>query len=308
MFSPPPPTGELVKDFFPFIRVYKDGRVERFLDSPRVPPPDDPITGVRSKDVIIQPENKVGARLFLPTKITSDQKLPILIYIHGGGFVIESAFSSIYTNYLNKVVAEAQVLAVSVEYRLAPEHPVPACYDDAWTVMKWLISHATEGKGIEPWISIHGDFNRIFLAGDSAGANIAHNLMARASVDGLDNGVKLAGMALVHPYFGIGGNNKMWEYISPDSTGVDDPRLRPMTHPDILAGLNCGKIMIFVAEKDILRESGWVYYEAMKKSGWGGVVEIKETEGEEHVFHLMKPSCEKAGILLKHFVSMFSYQ
>lgn len=206
---------------------------------------------------------------------------------------------------LNKVVAEAQVLAVSVEYRLAPEHPVPACYHDTWTVMKWVTSHAGEGKGTDPWINNHGDFNRVFLAGDSAGGNIAHNLMAQASADGLENGVKLEGMALVHPYFGY-GHESVWGDVCEDSMGFNDPRLRPMAHPNILSGLNCRKIMVFIAEKDRIRESGWVYYEALRKSGWGGVVEIKETEGEDHVFHLHKPSSENAEILMKNFVSMFA--
>lgn len=76
---------EVLHNFLPFFLIFKDGRVEKFLQTPFIPPSDDPnaISGdVRSKDVIISPETKVGARLFLPKTIKADekQKLPLLIY------------------------------------------------------------------------------------------------------------------------------------------------------------------------------------------------------------------------------------
>ncbi|CDP17008.1 unnamed protein product [Coffea canephora] len=58
-------------------------------------------------------------------------KLPLLVYLHGGGFLIKSAFSPTYHAHLNVVVAEAGVVAVSINYRLAPEHPLPLVYEDS---------------------------------------------------------------------------------------------------------------------------------------------------------------------------------
>lgn len=57
-----------------------------------------------------------------------EKKLPLVVYIHGGGFSIASAFHLGYHKYVSSLVAQANVIAVSVDHRLAPEHPIPACY------------------------------------------------------------------------------------------------------------------------------------------------------------------------------------
>ncbi|MCD7453849.1 hypothetical protein HAX54_022345 [Datura stramonium] len=138
---------EVTIDFSPLLRVYKSGRVERIFGSPIVPPsPEDPATGVASKDIDISPEIK--ARIYLPKLTnTTDQKLPILVYYHGGGFCLESAFSFLDQRYLNLIVAEANVIAVSVEYRLAPEHRLPVAYEDSWAALQWVGSHVLEDPG-----------------------------------------------------------------------------------------------------------------------------------------------------------------
>lgn len=285
--------------------MYKDGRVEKFLQTPSVPPSDsdDPNTSARSKDVVISPETQVGARLFLPKTVKPGQKLPVLIYIHGGAFVIGSAYSIAYHNYVSSVAAEGNVIAVSVEYRLAPEHPIPACYDDSWAVTKWVASHVSR-QGPESWLNNHADFSRVFLAGDSAGGNIAHNMAVKASQDGLEEGVKFVGLILAHPYFGKGGEEKLWEYITSDFKGWDDPRLNPMAHPrSHLSSLVCEKILLCTSETDFIRDRGLLYYEVLKKSGWSGELEILDVEKEGHVFHILNPGGDNAGVLMKRVVS-----
>lgn len=137
---------QIEHDFPPFIRIYKDGRVERLLGTATVPPSDeDPLTGVGSKDVVISPGTNVSARLYLPKLVDPRRKLPVVVYYHGGGFCIETAFSPTYHIFLNKLVAEANVIAVSVDYRRVPEHPLPAAYDDSWVALQWVVSHATVG-------------------------------------------------------------------------------------------------------------------------------------------------------------------
>ncbi|CAI9104365.1 OLC1v1003021C1 [Oldenlandia corymbosa var. corymbosa] len=296
---------DIAHDFFPFLRVYKDGRVDKFLHTPLVPPSDDPnTTGALSKDVFISPENKVGARLFLPKTVKPDERLPVLVYFHGGAFVIESAFSAQYTAYLNSVVAEANVIAVSVEYRLAPEHKVPACYEDSWAVTKWVESHSGK-QGPDPWLNDHADFGRVFFAGDSAGANIAHNMAVRAS-NAEEGGIKPLGLILAHPFFGNGKPDKLWQFICSDFNGWEDLRLNPMAHPNVLAGLVCKKVLIVLGETDFIRDRGVLYHEALKKSGWNGELEVVDFEKEGHVFHLLNQACENAGILMKKVVSFLS--
>ncbi|KAJ8533664.1 hypothetical protein K7X08_006988 [Anisodus acutangulus] len=306
------PADEIAHDFSPFFRVYKDGRVERFHYSIYVSPSDNPNTGVRSKDV-----NNNSARLYLPKITENNQKFPLLIYIHGGGFSIESAFSTGHDKYLHSIVAKANVVVISIDYRLAPEHPLPACYDDSWAVITWAALHVemcdhlilTEEEFIkEAWLKDHVDFSHVFLAGDSAGANIVHDMVVRASASEkpLGDGFRIVGTALIHPFFGNDEPDEYCLFIFPECQGLDDPRLNPAAHPRLLSNLVCLRIKVFTAEKDFLRDRSLTYYYALKKSGWKGEVEIMETQGEDHVFHLLEPTCEKAGILMKRLVDFFN--
>lgn len=81
--------------------------------------------------------------------------------------------------------------------------------------------------------------------------------------------------------------------------------MSPEKDPD-LGRLGCGKVPIFVAEKDFLRERGWGYHKALKESECDGDVEIVETEGEGHCFHLIDPTSPKALALMKKLVSFLN--
>uniref|UniRef100_A0A5B7BD81 Putative 2-hydroxyisoflavanone dehydratase-like n=1 Tax=Davidia involucrata TaxID=16924 RepID=A0A5B7BD81_DAVIN len=289
---------------FRFFRVYKDGRIEKFLwPTQKIPASDDLITGVQCKDVPISPETQVSARIFLPRITDPTHKLPVLLYIHGGGFSFESAFSPLYDPHVRTLAAEANAIAVSVEYRLAPEHPIPACYDDCWAALQWVASHSS-GNGPDPWLNKFADFDRIFIGGDSAGGNISHSLAVRVGSSGLP-GMKVAGAVLVHPFFGgLEEDDKMWMYMCPTNGGLEDPRIKPPAGD--LARLGCERMLVFLAENDHLREVSGAYCEELKKSGWGGTVEIVETPGEEHCFHLFNTTSEKAVAVIKKIASFIN--
>ncbi|XP_009401277.2 tuliposide A-converting enzyme 1, chloroplastic-like [Musa acuminata AAA Group] len=299
---------EVVIDAPPFVRVYKSGRIERLVGTEVLLAGLDPASGVASKDVLVDPATNLTARLYLPDLSGSppDKKIPVLVYYHGGGFVIETAFSPTYHNYLNSLVAAAGVVAVSVDYRRAPEHPLPAAYDDSWAALRWVASRPTE----EAWLSERGDLGRVFLAGDSAGANIVHQMALRAAEDGLGGGdTEIRGLLLVHPFF-CGAEplepesrdpkarewvERLWAFVRPGTTGLDDPWIDPLTEgAPSLAALPCRRVLVTVAEKDMLRKKGREYQEALKRSGWEGEAELLETVGENHVFHLSDPKSDKA--------------
>ncbi|OMO81446.1 Alpha/beta hydrolase-3 [Corchorus olitorius] len=299
---------EIAHEFFPsnlMFRVYKDGRVERVYKTQTIPPSNDPETGVQSKDVVSSPELGLSVRLFLP-KITNPalKKIPLLIYTHGGAFCIGSPFSPHYHEYLTSLVNKANVIAVSVQYRTAPEHPLPIAYDDAWTSIKWIASHVN-GDGPEPWLNEHADFEKVFLCGDSAGSNIAHNMTMRAKTDALV-GVKIDGLLLMNPFFMNDKRDELIEYIFPTSNGSNDPRLNPASAVNELVGLPCSRVLVCVSEKDFLKNRGVAYYEAVKKSGWNGVIDLLEIPGEDHVFFLFKTSSQKAVDLLSQVSSFLN--
>ncbi|GKV22468.1 hypothetical protein SLEP1_g32337 [Rubroshorea leprosula] len=263
-------TNDLVHEFPPFLKVYKDGRVERyaFMGTDPIPAGLDPKTGVQSKDVVISPETGVKARIFMPKIDQPGQKLPLLIHYHGGGFCIGSALDNVAWNFLTYLVSLGNMMAISVEYRLAPEHPLPIAYDDSWAGLQWVASHFN-GSGPEPWINEHADLNRVFLLGESAGATITHDVAVRAGAVGLV-GLKVVGILMVHPFFGGKETDEMYKYLCPTSSGRDDdPRLNPVVDPN-LGKMACQRVMVFVAEKDWLRNRGQAYYETLGKSGWGG--------------------------------------
>ncbi|XP_009773904.1 2-hydroxyisoflavanone dehydratase-like [Nicotiana tabacum] len=308
---------EIVHDLFPLIRVYKDGRIERLLGEGVVPAELDPETGVQIKDVQIDPKINLSARLYLPKNLDQVQKIPLFVYFHGGGFVIESASSPSYHKHLNLVATEANVIIVSVNYRLAPEYPLPIAYEDSWLALKWIASHA-KGEGHEPWLKDHADLNHVYFGGDSAGANIAHNIAIRVGLEKLD-GVKLDGIFLACPYFwgidlidGEAENldcknyiEKLWAFAHPNSSGLDDPLMNPEKDPK-LSSLGCDKVLVYVAGKDPLKYRGLYYKELLEKSGWQGTVEVVEIKDEEHVFHLFAPTSENAMVVLKKLVSFLN--
>ncbi|CAL1396114.1 unnamed protein product [Linum trigynum] len=307
---------KLAKEIPGHIRIYDDGTVERLRDTDVVPPSIDAGPGgVSTKDVVYLPELNLSARLYLPQP-AGNRKLPLVIYFHGGGFCVASAFCAKYHRYVYRMAAEAQAVVVSFDYRLAPEHPIPAAYEDSRAALRWAASHRA-GNGPEPWLNDHADFDRAFLAGDSAGGNIVHNL----AVGKLEFG--LLGLALVQPFFWgtepIGSEldfpdamakavaSRVWPFISPSSPDNDDPRINPVA-PDGpgLVGLGCKRVLVCVGEKDVLKDRGWLYYDTLRKCGWMGVVEIHEIEGKGHGFHLYELESEKAGALIKRLATFFN--
>lgn len=295
-----PDDDQILRNFHPWFRLYKDGRVQRLMGEDKVPAGIDPVTGVQSKDITINPETGLSARMFLPKAAGTAEKLPLLIYIHGGAFCICSAFHPFYHRHLNTIAAEANAVVLSVNYRLAPEHPLPIAYDDTWEAIKWAAAHSN-GVGSEPWLNDHADFRCMYFAGDSAGANIAHSMAMKVGIDGL-NGLNLAGIVLIHPYFGNDRRDELIAFLYPTMAVPDDPKINPAKDPN-LRRLGCRRVLVMVAANDFLVDRGRTYYEALKNSEWEGEVDMVEAEGETHVFHLYDPAKEKARSLVKQFGS-----
>ncbi|XP_021726203.1 probable carboxylesterase 2 [Chenopodium quinoa] len=294
---------EVAHDVFPYLVEYKDGTIERLAGTNHVPPGFDPTTRVTSKDVVLVPNTCLSARLYRPTDVTTCEKLPIVLYFHGGAFLIASPAEPVYHNFCNLLSGSANALVVSLDYRLAPENPLPTAFDDAWAAIKWVAAHANE-SGPEDWLNQGVDFNKFFLAGDSAGATMAHHLAARM-VEIIDQ-FKIYGIILIHRYFWSSKRigleqadpvrkelvDKWWEYVCPSDKGCDDPLINPFVEGTLsLDQITCEKMLVLVAEKDILRDRGRLYYEAMSKHK---KVEYFETLGEDHVFYIFNPHVGKA--------------
>ncbi|KAL4196968.1 hypothetical protein AMTRI_Chr04g248920 [Amborella trichopoda] len=276
-----------------------------------VPPSSLSPAGVASRDVVILPETNLSARLYLPqSQVSSTRKLPTIIYFHGGGFIMESPFSSTYQPYTDALSAKSNALIVSVNYSRAPENPLPAAYEDGWSALKWVVQRW------DPWLRDHANLDRIYLVGDSSGANLGHHMAMKAGIESL--GVRVHGLVLVHPYFWASDVSeeeakssdmaeKLWKFSCPMTVGLDDPWINPMADGvGALKRLGCERVLVCLAEKDCLRQRGRVYYEALKKCRWEGVAEIVETEGEDHCFHLFDPESGRAKDFIDQLVSFIT--
>lgn len=289
------PESEILHEFHPFFKIYKDGHFERYArpNLPNLQPGLDPKSGIVTKDIVINPYTKVFVRVFSPQMENPNQELPLIFHVHGGGFCGGSALDPITHKFVVSLLKHVDAIVVSVEYRLAPEHPLPIAYQDSWEALKFIALHLHEfGSGSGSILNRSVDLNRVFLMGESAGANILHNLTIRAGVEGL-NGLTIAGLVMIHPFFVGDEQDLMYKFMCPMSSGCkDDPILYPAADPN-LTRLGTSRVLVCVAEKDHLKERGLEYYEALKKSGWVGSVELFESKGGEHCCHMFGPD-EKA--------------
>ncbi len=150
-----------VMEAVPF-QLTTDGGVEearrRFREVPRreVHPE------VRSANREIEgPDGPIPIRIYRPP-VESDAPLPLIVFIHGGGWSVGDLDT--YDGMARRHVVGADAVVVSIDYRLAPEHPYPAAVDDAWAATRWVAENI-EDLGADP--------NRLVVAGDSAGGNLA---------------------------------------------------------------------------------------------------------------------------------------
>ncbi|NUT10902.1 MAG: alpha/beta hydrolase [Nonomuraea sp.] len=208
---------------------------------------------------------------------------PVVVYFHGGGWV----FGSVKRNdALGRDLAlRTGAVVVSVDYRLAPEHPFPAAADDAWSVVRDIFARPAfyQGNG------------SVAVVGDSAGGNLA----AVAAWQARDAGLQLAHQVLIYPVtdvametasyreyasgFGLDAAEMAWfarQYAA--GADPDDPRLSPLRLKDF-AGLPSATVV--TAECDVLRDEGELYGARLAEAGVP--VEVRRFEGAVHSFYAL---------------------
>ncbi|KAJ4829879.1 hypothetical protein Tsubulata_813139 [Turnera subulata] len=154
-----------------------------------------------SKDVTVNPAKNLSIRMFRPIQAQSGTKLPIVFYYHGGCFVLYSAKSIVFHMAGQSIAFGLPALVLSVDFRHAPEHRLPAAYDDCMEALTWLRDQARNVSRCDPWLREYGDFSRCFLMGSSAGGNIAYHLGLR-TLDVDLSPVQIEGLIISMPYFG----------------------------------------------------------------------------------------------------------
>ena len=224
----------------------------------------------------------VTVRVYAP-RSPSSAAVPAILYIHGGGFFV----GSIDTEHMGSaaLARELGVVAVSVEYRLAPEHPFPAGIEDCYAALVWLHDHADE-LGV--------DTARIAVNGGSAGGGLAAGLALLTRDRGgpalcfqylgipeLDDRLETASMRRFTdtPMWSRPAAQKSWEWYLGDAHGRDDvsPYAAPARATD-LAGLP--PAYVSTMEFDPLRDEGIIY--ALRLLEAGVQVELHSYPGTFH--------------------------
>ena len=219
---------------------------------------------VEIREVEIAPS--LAARLYRPP---STALLPMLVYLHGGGWVAGSVATQ--DPFCRLLSQAAEIIVVSIEYRLAPEHPYPAAVEDTLTAVQWVVKHAAE------W---GGDPARLALGGDSAGANLAAvgaNQLCASAVAHPLRALLLLYPATDHPNanhasytenatgYGLTASIMHWfwkQYAS--DVSPDDPNVSPLRLQTVPA---LPPTLVATAEYDVLRDEGIAYAEKLAMSG-----------------------------------------
>jgi acetyl esterase len=223
------------------------------------------------------PAGDIPIRVYTPL---GDGPFPILVFFHGGGFTIGSLDS--HDPVARRLCAEAEAVVVSVDYRLAPEHPFPAAVEDSSAALQWVADHGTE---------LGGDPNRIAVCGDSAGGNLSTVVAILARDAG---GPSICFQALIYPTTDaradypsvqengdslfLSADTMQWFYEHYRSDKLDW-RASPILAEDLS---NLPPALIITAEYDTLRDEGEAYGEALREAG--NTVTVRRYEGMTHVF------------------------
>lgn len=243
---------------------------------PTAPPP-----GTRERDISIPGAGgPMHAKVFTPTGASGP--LPVILYFHGGGWVV--ADSKVYASSARGLARAAQAVVVSVDYRRAPEAPFPAQHDDALASYRWLLNNAK---------SVGGDASRIALAGESAGGNLAVATAMLARDAGLPQPrhilsvYPIAGNNLNTPSYQensnampLGRATMAWffRYVPRQASDLMDPRIN-------LVGANLqglAPVTIVAAQIDPLRSEGELL--AQRLSSAGVQTERREWANVTHEF------------------------
>ncbi|WOG94588.1 hypothetical protein DCAR_0313884 [Daucus carota subsp. sativus] len=304
------------------LHIYSDGSIVRSAKPSFTVPVDDD-GSVIFKDAMFDAANNLQLRLYKPAASSSSCKLPIFYYIHGGGFCIGSRTWPNCQNYCFKLASQLQAVIISPDYRLAPENRLPAAIEDGFMAVKWLQEQAVSEEP-DAWLNDVADFSRVFISGDSAGGNIAHNLAVRLGAGSAEVApVRVRGYVYLAPFFGGTVLSKFeaegpqeaflnWELIERFwrlSIPVGETRDHPLVNPfgpvsPSLEDMALDPILVVVGGSDLLKDRAEDYAKKLKE--WGKKIEYVEFEGQQHGFFTINPdspASKELMLVIKKFIT-----
>jgi acetyl esterase len=230
----------------------------------------------------------------IPVRVyrSGEAPAPVLVFFHGGGWVVGSICS--HDGVCSTLARLSGCVVVSVEYRLAPEHPFPAALDDAWAGTQWVTGHAGE---------IGGQAGRLAVGGDSSGGNLAAVCALRAR----DAGTPLTLQLLIYPVCDADTDRKSWHEFAegyfltrqvmlafwqayvPGEGDRFHPDASPLRAADV-AGV--APAFVLTAEYDVLRDEGEAYAHRLEEADVP--VTLHRYDGMIHGFYRLPAMIDRA--------------
>ncbi len=254
------------------------------------------------------PAGAIPVRIYRPSGKTD---LPVIVYFHGGGWVIGDLDT--HDRECRILAADTEAIVVAVDYRLSPEHPFPAAHEDCWAATAWVASNASE---------LEADTSRMAIAGDSAGGNLA----AYVALEARDHGLALQLQVLIYPATDARGHaadfdgerraslidnrdapfltlysmHYFFSHLVGDqdhSSVANDWRLSPL-----LASDHTGLAPAYVAtcEFDPIRDEGDAYAQKLRDAGV--TVEHRQWAGQPHMLFQLSPVIDDGAALIRSVV------
>lgn len=271
------------------------------------------VNGVKSRDVTVDHTHNLWFRIFTPTNTTSEGEdtrltLPVIVYFHGGGFVLFGADSKLFHDLCERLARELPAVIISVNYRLSPEHRCPSQYEDGISVLKFIDNLNSEN------FPANANLNHLFLAGDSAGGNLIHHVGVQLHTYKFKR-VKLTGIIGIGPFFGGEERTEsekqlvgvpvlstditdwFWKAFLPEGSDRDHPAVN-VYGPDSadITGIDLPATMVVVGGFDILKDSGKRYHEWLKKCEKEAY--LIEYPNAPHAFYVF-PELVESSLLMK---------
>lgn len=309
---------KVVDEVSGWLRVLDDGSVDRTWTGPPevlpmmqpVAPYDVPRDGHTLHDLPGEP----NFRIYLP-EVDDDRKggrLPVIVHFHGGGFCFSHPSWLMYHQFYSRLACAVPAVVVSVELPLAPERRLPAHIDTAVAAVRRLRCIALSEDGAlgdkaGKLLREAADVSRVFLVGDSSGANVSHFTAARVGQDGAGvwAPLRVAGCVLIQPgfvratrsrselevgesvFFTLDMLDKCQAMALPVGATKEHPFSCPMgPQAPPLESVPLPPMLVAVGEKDLVRDTNLEYCDALRAAGKG--VEVLVSRGMSHAFYLNK--------------------
>jgi acetyl esterase len=239
----------------------------------------EPVAHVENR-TIPGPAGEIPARIYTPQ---GDGPFPVLVYFHGGGWVICNLDT--HDGLCRSLTNQAGCIVVSVDYRLAPEHKFPAAPEDCYAATQWVAENAAQ---------FNGDPTRIAIGGDSAGGNLTAVVAQMARDKG---GPQIALQLLIYPAtdfrmgtpsieengegYGLTKQDMIW--FTNHYLNSEEDKLHPLASPFLTSNLTgLPPALVITAEYDPLRDEGERYGQRLQEAGVP--VTITRYDGMTHGF------------------------